>query len=115
MNIADVLNNIYSLLKSRVNGVATHIQAIRFSDDKNFNFEQLGNKKGVRNFSLRNIGGYDLIIKDVNEIIPPGSTFSVIGNQRLVNTDFKVEFGTTLEDPSKPRKEAIARYTIDVC
>lgn len=110
-----ILNDIYSLLKGSLHGVSTHIQATRFADDYNFNFMELGNKKGVRNFSIRNIGGYDLIIKDVNEIIPPGSSFSVIGNQRLVNTDFKVEFGNTLIDATKPRKEAIARYTIDVC
>jgi hypothetical protein len=110
-----ILKDIYTLLVNSVHGVATEMKSNRFSNDRNFNFIDLGNKKGVRNFSIRNTGGYDIIIEDCNEVIPPGQAFTIIGNQRVVNTNFKVSFGSTNVDATKPFKEAIARYTIDVC
>jgi hypothetical protein len=107
----ELLNTIKAALDP-----VTKTKAIRFVDDRIFNFKAMGNKVGVRSITIRNFGDYDLVLQDVLEVIPPGASF-VTGSILTCNEQFQVKFGDrnpeVLEADAK--KRAVLRYHVDVC
>lgn len=118
----DFFNTVIEILKSIVsaNNPETVTKAERFNTDQVFNFSERGaRRKGVRSVSIRNIGNYTLIVKDVYEPIKPGETF-ILSDYLCVNTQFEVVFEDVPSQngnqpiPDEPVKDAVLRYNVDI-
>lgn len=109
------LSDIYKLLEILILGTASVTRAVKSSTPRVFNLKDLGAGKGVRNFTVRNTGDYQLILTDNGEIVRPGEAFTIIGNSRIINTDFGVDFGIVDPDATGTLKEYVVRYVLDVC
>lgn len=109
------LNDIYKLLQSLILGTTSVTRATKSSTSRVFNLKDLGNGKGVRNFTIRNTGDYQLVLTDNGEIIRPGEAFTIIGNSRIANTDFGVEIGDLDPGATGTVREYVVRYVLDVC
>lgn len=109
------LTDIFKLLEILILGKSCVTRAIRSNKSLVFNLKELGKGRGVRNFTIRNTGDHQLILSDNGEVIRPGESFTILGNNRVENTDFGVQIG--IIDPSATglRKEYVVRYMLDVC
>ncbi len=103
-----LINTIKSLVDRPV-----ETRAIRFANNQIFNFLEMGNGRGIRSITIRNQGNYNLVLKDVNEIVRPGEYF-VTSHKRHCNKQFEVEFGEVDPTAVNPIKDAIFRYDVDV-
>lgn len=116
-----MLEKVIHLLENILYGVPTLMRAERFGNNRNLNLKDMGNGRGVRQLTIRNIGDHIVILGDTKEIIPSGASFTIFHNNRVVNERFPVVFGDV--DPnspaalnnSTPTKDAIVRYLIDAC
>lgn len=113
------INRIFSLLERIIYGPATKMRSASFSNNQNFDFKKLSDGLGVRNFTIQNIGKYQLIIVDENQVIRPGESFTIIGNTRVINQKVEFKFGdidpdADVGDNTVANKLAIARYLVDV-
>jgi hypothetical protein len=117
LETANRIKAIEKHLETLILSDQTEIRATKFSNNRIFNLKKLGNGKGVRNFTLRNTGDYQIIIKDINEIIGYQESFTIISNARVANEKFEIEFGVVdpLSPAITPIREAIARYLVDKC
>lgn len=89
----------------------TQMRAERFSNSRALNLKSMGNGKGVRHLTIRNIGEINLIIADsAREIIAPGETFVINSPLLVTNQRLELEFDN---NPDNKPQEAIIRYLID--
>lgn len=88
------------------------MKAEKFANDRTLNLKRMGNGVGVMRLTIRNTGEADLIIGDVNEIIPKDRAFSINSDHIVNNEIIELKFDRT--DPAK-KKEAIVRYLVKVC
>lgn len=116
-----MLEKVIQLLEGILGGVPTYMRAERFSNNRNLNLKDMGNGKGIRQLTIRNIGDHFVILDDTKEVIPSGGSFTIFHNNRVVNERFPIVFGEI--DPNSaaainnttPTKDAIVRYLVDVC
>lgn len=108
------LNDIYKLLQTLILGTTSVTRAIKSSNSRVFDLKQMGGGKGVRNFTIRNTGDYQIILTDNGEIIRPGEAFTIIGNSRIANTDFGVDIGSLDPGATGTVKEYVVRYVLDL-
>lgn len=84
----------------------------RFNNDQSFDCLSMGNMKGVRRLTIRNIGTTVLMVKDDgNEPIEPGETFTINSDLLVTNRKLELEFVPEVGMSN----DGIIRYLVDVC
>lgn len=111
---------IKELAKAISKGVQCYSKGFKFSNNQQLDLQRLGGGFGVRNLTVQNTGNYKIILKDLNQTVDTGESFTVFtGNHVIANNNFEIEFGAvdpyfkvSVEQPV-PKKEGSLRYLID--
>lgn len=120
--LEELVKTVIALLRKSLYGLETETRVMRFSNDQDLNLKKLGNGKGVRSFSVKNIGKHIIFIStganDEREPIYPEQLHIHNNPHRCVDESVIIEFGeidNRYANRDDLGKEAIVRYAIDKC
>jgi len=117
-----LLKDLLLIIRKLVYGVESTTRVKRFSQEQDINLKEEGAGKGVRAFTVRNLGGHIMFIStspiDEREPILPGQHFIINTETRVCDEQIKIEFDEN-PYPNNPTpftgKEGIIRFVVEKC
>lgn len=120
--IGNTANEMLTMLRSIAFGIETVNKVKRFSASQSFNLKAEGAGKGVRHFTVRNIGKSIMYVStsslEEREPVNPFETFAINSPHRVCDEQVLISFGAEHPDfanANVPNNEAIARFLVDKC